>query len=476
MTIYDDKNLPITGTNDDSSNLQLYFSPTPFIYDFQIALYNKIISYGRDASFGDKNEGISKVLKTKNASIKAVWKAIDPIFKYFNPNLENNALDEEDNKRITFEAFRKGVERLEKNIKINEDMKFGIHCNILFMLHIFTILGINNFNDLLSFDYAKPDINSLIITSNINSVTTQEKLEELTEMIKLSIRKKPRISNFKLLRDWENILYRLSYIINKQNIDNSLSQINNNSDFNTIFHIYSSSYSKEIQLSLHICTLINEYREYFYKDNKLHNYLDKFFNLSHLEYNTNHPLIILSPFYLLYFFLSFQVKFISIFYKEKKDSSVQQYNLFRHIKHDLNKNVIESVKVNNTIKATNSKKIKNLTGHIYKQNIDMRNATKNILLQSNTNSSTIKYLSSNNHIKLIENIIINFISIYSNNVNYEQEDFIEFIRKIKNIQDLYNNFSFGKPLIYYLSEYQINIIDTYKQGLNDIYFNLLRLQ
>jgi hypothetical protein len=442
------------------------FVPSPFIYSFQLALYNKIISYGRESSLlGTDNDAI-KNKKSINACIKTVWNAIDP--KFINYNLDNNNSVDNSNKRINFEAFRKGVQRLEIPIGINENMKFGIQGNILFMLHIFDILRIKNYNDLLSFEYSKPDLQSLILTANNNTETIKESIEELKEIINHSIRKKPRIPNIKLLRAWEHILFKIQHIINIPNTENNLSQFNNSWDFNTIIYKFSSSFAKDIQFAIHICTLLNEYKEYFVNDNILHNYINKLLSFPNIEYNSKHPLIILSPLYLLYFFCLFQNRFINIFLKEKYSSSKQQYNLFMSAIDETNNILNDRTNlINNDVKE-------NPTLQIYKVTNYFKNITKKIILLTKSNPTILHNLTNIDYLHIMKSFITLFLGIYSSSVNYDQSEFIKFLKDISCIQDLYNNFSLGKPLIYFISNSQLNEIDILKHNLDNLYLKLSR--
>jgi hypothetical protein len=370
--------------------------------------------------------------------------------------------------RITKEAFRRQVSRLEKKSPTNENMQFGIRGNILLLMNIFEILGIKTVDDLLGSGFVKPNIESLIIEANINSETVKQKIEALQDTITLSMKHKPRIPNLKVWRDWEVILAKMSLIINLTKDDNP-NQGNIIYYFNPMMWHYANRFSKEIQVAIYSFILLDEFKEYFTQDILLHHFVARLINTSNLD--REQIIIILAPLYLLYFFFLCQKRFINTFLHKDKKSEANKYNLFFHQKYDEKNNAIES---ENVLKILDGK---SLTEYINNKNKEMQNTIKKILVLFEDNITDLNASLLNKHdiSQIMYDIITFFSDIYNSHVNYNQPHFVEFIGQIRSLNDLFNQLSLGIPFVFIISEDHINGIAKFNGRLDGIHLFLSKL-
>lgn len=441
-----------TASDHISDVIDADFTPAPTVYDFWLALQQRINDY--------------------KGGYKGVWKAISQNLKFQYPT--DNTGNGKILPRLTSDTFRKQVERLHKNEQTDE--KMTIKGNILLMMNILEILEIKSIKDILGDNFLKPDIQSLIIEANVNSETILEKMDALENTIALSMRNKPRIPKIKICHDWEQILKKMEYITYMNSTTQITNPSNQNSikwNFNNFFNYYANNYSLEIQIAINICTLLNEYKEYFPQDTLLHKFLDDFIYLSSFDYIKNYKLIASAPLFLFYFFLLFQKRFINCFLSKKKDSN--KYSPFYHAEFDKNS---KENKENEEDEENEIKKINNildgksLIEYISLQNNEMCKLVKMILLLYKDNMIDVKALKDIH--KLIYDVIIFFILIYNTNTNYDRAHFLSFMEKIKSLNDLYNQLSLGKPFIYYISKQDIEMIIDFKQRLETLYSKILR--
>jgi hypothetical protein len=391
-------------------------------------------------------------------------------------NLKYRVVHQADDKdkvlpRITKEAFRKQVSRLEKKSSINENMQFGIRGNILLLMNIFEILEIKTVDDLLGSVFSKPNIETLIIEANINSETIKQKIEALQDTITLSMKHKPRIPNLKVWRDWELILAKMLYIINMEKGANPIHG-NITWGFYNYLWSYANQFTKEKQIEIGIaiytCTLLNEHKEYFTQDILLHRFVASLLTMPY--YNGRHKFITLVPLYLLYFFFLCQRRFINTFLQKDKKSETNKYNLFIHQKYDEKNKKIESKNILNILGG------KSLSEYINNQNNEMQNTSKKILELFENYTIDLNALRNYCDISLLMYEIISFFSgIYSSHVDYTQSHFFEFIKQIGNLNDLFTQLSLGNPLIYLISEDHINSIASFNERLGELHLFISKL-
>ena len=426
--------------------------PAPTVHQVQIALMQRIKAYG--------------------GGIKGVWKAIAPNLKYHAVYAADNSGNVKSLPRITEDSFRKQVNRLKKKSPANEKMTFGIKGNILLTLNILEILKIKSLEDLLGCGFSKPDANSLIIAANVNSESILEKMDSLENTVALSMRNKSRIPSLKVCRDWEQVLGKVKNIFDMMYINYLPNQNNISWDFYSILSQYANNFTNEIKTAIYICTLLNEFKEYFPQDILLHKFIESFSRLSCIDYNGKHKLIKLAHLFLLYFFLIFQRRFINTFLSNENEPN--RYSPFIHKKISIDGKEDKSNRVNNLLVGKDNKKI-SLTEYIGIQIKEMQKYVMIILSLFADKSADIKALEDAD-IQLIYDIISRFISIYSSHTGYDPTELLRFIEQIKSLNDFYMQLSLGKPLIYFVTEDDINLINIFKQRLDRLYSRLSRLE
>jgi hypothetical protein len=413
-------------------------NPSTLVQEFQLALFKRIKEYG--------------------GGISGVWKAIDPNLKKSSVDLAEKTGKKESLDRINRDAFRKAVERLEEETPHNEHMQFGIHCNILLMMNIFEILGINNIKDLTETEFQKPDIASLIMESNIIAQNTIIEFNKLNDKINFSMMNKPRISNLKVCQDWEQILNKMIFVINLASENHA-----NISQDSIIVKNYINLFDIDTQIALHSFLILNQYKEYFYQNRILHQFIKRLEKLHNQSYNNKNKLIIIAPLYLLYFFLLLQKRFINIFINDKKISSAIEFTPFRYTKNvKLAKNINDS---NEDLK---------LTKYILEENNNMLNSTKKILENFDRNLYEITSLQNTNPKILLCDIIGFFTKIYITQVSYDASYLAEFMKDISNLNELYAKLSLWKPVLFYFTEDDKNIMEDWNQKLEIYYSDLVR--
>jgi hypothetical protein len=184
-----------------------YTSPT--VHQFQEALLVRIKNYGRVI----KVQGEDETNRQEKKGIEGVWNAIAPNLKYKVAYPPGNASQAGVRLRLSKSTFRKQVSRLKDESPTNEKMRFGMRGNILLLLNILEILEVKSVSDLLTNAFQQPNLESLIIASNLNSEIIQKKIDSLENTITSSLKHKPRIQNLKICRDLELILLKMGYII-----------------------------------------------------------------------------------------------------------------------------------------------------------------------------------------------------------------------------------------------------------------------
>jgi hypothetical protein len=290
------------------------------------------------------------------------------------------------------------------------------------------------------------------------------------------MKNKPRISNLKVCRDWEQILGNMSWIINLINPKQIQEEKNEKGNISgdpssafsyNVLNNYTNQYNNEIQLALNTRTLLYQYKEYFPQNLSLHNFIEGLGHLSRYEYNRENKLIKIAPLYLLYFFFLFQKKFINIFIHDNTKSKRINCSPFVY-----SKITPPNEKMEDIDKSYNDPS--NLITYIRDKNNEMLSETKNILELINDNIIELIALQNNSFNQLICKIIKFFINIYSSQVNYDNNKFLEILERINNLDDLYEQLSLGKPLIYHISEENINDIADFAQKLKGHYRSLSR--
>jgi len=449
--------ISISSIEDDSyiKSIIADFTPAPSVHQFKLALFERIKNYNR----GKKDCPI------EDRGIKGVWKAISPSLKYKKVYSDDSPDNVKIINRIKEKTFYRVVGRLKKICPSDENMSFGIKGNILLMLNILDILKVKSIKDLLESDITEPDITSLVIDSNVYSEEILKRIISLKNAVVQSMRNKPRIPNLKVCRDWEQILFQVNKIIEmKKNI---LINTNNNPwDFYSLLGDYAKGFSLDTKVAIYICTLINEFKDYFPQDILLHNFIEIFSHLTYFDYVNKPRLIKISPIYLLYFFLLLQKRFINSFLSNTKDKNL--YSPFIHEISVINNQQIISENVKNLLGDHS------LTEFIGIQNKEILKTVMALLLLFKDNNINIKALQDKD-IQLMYDILYHFINIHYLHSDYDKSHLLSFIKQIKSLNDLFNQLSLGKPFVYIITESHLNITIKLKQDLNTLYSRLSRL-
>jgi hypothetical protein len=421
--------------------------------------------YGRVIEGRNKRE---KELKWK-IGIEGVWNAIDSNLKYESEIPPGNAGKSKVKIRLSKGDFRRQVSRLKYKSQTNERMTFGIRANIFLLLNIFDILGIKSAADLLGCAFQKPNLESMIIGANVKAEAIQENINKLQNTIASFMQNKPRLPKLKIFRDWGIILFSLNNFINSRIYGDIDIQGNIKWDYYTLLSCYTNRFSSEIQFSIHVWTLLNDYKEYFYHDEILHQYMDKFSKLSYLNYENNNKLIIQAPLYLLYFFLSCQRKFIRVFLSKNKKSSAKPYSPFRHIKYEKGKEII-SQKVEKLLAG------KSLTEYLSREVFLMQRPLGSVLLSIDKKEIDFQSITIENNVLLLKEIFNFFYDIYINHANYSKSALLDFIKEFKNLNEFSENLTLGPPHIYLISEDHLQTIINFKEKLYTSYTNITRFE
>jgi hypothetical protein len=324
-------------------------------------------------------------------------------------------------------------------------------------MNIFEILGIKTVNDLLDTGFIKPDIESLIIAANVNSEILKRRFDSLQDTVNLSLKKKPRLSNIKVSKDWEHILLKSNTLIH------------NYTNQNSIISKYVAQYSNEIIFSIYVHTLLAEYNEYYVKNLVLHHFVDSLGKMQQSLYTNGSIYTNFSPLYLLYFFINCHIKFINTFPNIKNSDSTTNYSPFTHDKLDNNNNVAVSESVLKLLDGNS------LFDFIISQNKEMLLSLKGIINVSLQYPNIINNSFFNELFELAKDTISLYYSIYNNDTKYNIPLFLSFMKNVSNLNDLYYKLSLGNPMYYILSENQINDFISLNERLSSFRSRLTRL-
>jgi hypothetical protein len=412
----------------------LITNPSTMVQKFQIALFNKITNYG--------------------GGISGIWNAIDPNLKgdiVLEVTKTGKTISEP---RIKWDAFYKAIKRLENETLINEHMSFGIHGNIILMMNIFEILGIKGVDDLLENSFTKPDILSLIMESNSESKRTLREIIALRDDFSLLKKNKSRISIFKVCNDWEQVLNITSSIVNSITPFQYSNKPNISWDYYSIVNNYIEQYDNKTKIACYTYMLLRQFRVYSPQEPILSYFIKRLKHLSFNNMDKKETSIIIAPLFLLYFFFLFQKRFIKIYIDHK-------IQLFKPAKMDV-------------IDNENNSDEENFTEIIWEINSDMLKKVKKILELFKSNIIDITALENLEFMHLVSGIIMLFKAIYTEQVNYNETVFWDFIKGIKSLDDLNKRLSFCKPLIFLISDDQISVINNFNNQLEVILRSLLR--
>ena len=280
--------------------------------------------------------------------IGAIWKQLDNRFK----DLDAKSIDglkTSSKQKISLDAFRKAYQRLgvKSDSQALENMTFKINGNPVLLMNVFEILGIKGYGDLLKPKFKRPDITDELVYIDSAIEEVNRKIEALDEKIENSNQKS--IKTVRLNADFEEILNRMFHAITENKdplmedqlyrwsidgfdeIQAAQKVINSNGDpstflrnyknyimvskSNNFYNIIRNALFNESQPELkRICLLLlifDENKEYTLHDKILLKYLKDLGKINIRDDGfPNSNTYILSPLYLLYFFLRVAYLFI----------------------------------------------------------------------------------------------------------------------------------------------------------------------
>jgi hypothetical protein len=330
--------------------------------------------------------------------------------------------------------------------------------NILLLLNILEILEVKSINDLLENSLQKPNLLSVISAANVNIENIQSEIQALEKVITDSTKKKPRIDRLKVCKDWEQILFLTSVILNSGNLYSKkyISQF-----FNYLLDHYIEDLPLKSRMSIHICLLFDDYNHYYTQETLLHKFCDRIKKLSVFDFSGNNKYIELAPLYLALFFLICQRRFLYIFNKTLSP--------FRHSYYDKNNEPIINDGVRNMLDKMS------LDNFLKYYNEELKKAVKDIIEISLNPNIEINHILNSNPLDLANNIISLFFNIYSMQVDLSESKYLKFMESVKSLDDLFEKLSIGEPYLFIITEDNIkNIIMVYQKTLN-FKSSLLRL-
>jgi hypothetical protein len=275
-----------------------------------------------------------------------VWGQLDHRFKAPEDiNIEGPKARDE--RKITWKAFEKAVERLDKRQVTFEKMTFGIKGNLLLLMNVLKIIGVNDLSELSAEQFHAPDTMTKLAAIDGKLDLIIEEINRISDCVDLLNKNRPRITASKADNDFKQLTKRLSSVLSDNSdvyIDSNavndaykkfelLLNLNMNKQDNTIkdyqglmkdvyiskqFHTgnnfydrivttYLSSHSSENKRVLYLFNIIMEYKEYCRYHKIMRKYYGllnnpKYFTDDISNYKNTVPYI-LSPLYMTLFYL-----------------------------------------------------------------------------------------------------------------------------------------------------------------------------
>jgi hypothetical protein len=436
------------------------------VFDVQKALYKRIISY----------TGPQKNDKRAQKGIEAVWAAIKPGYKYDNDN-QINAIEALAKKnKITEDAFKKAVTRLNEQSALNEKMSFGIRGNFLLLMDVFRILGIDKFSDI--FENTNYDNNTAGVIFDIQNSTDkiQEKLDELSEKIDMGMKKRTRFTELKVCHDSEFFFQRINEIFKAKN--DSYAFPSEPSKFQYVFknpiYEYITQTPKECHIPLYIFNLLFDFREYFAQDKRLYRFYKNFSCIDFVVHNTNYGntiWFVFWPLYAMYFYLLINRKFLSIMIK--KDNIFYMKNISVKFDKEMDsllqkgggKIGICLYDINKEIQISLDEIIKRVEifSNDYKNEPALWNRMKEFWVDWNERILTV-----------FNEFINSFYDIYFNSTYTSHEEFRNLLKKTKNIGALYDKMALGILNGFAITERMFTNITQCRESIDDLKMEIPR--
>jgi hypothetical protein len=422
----------------------------------QDVLSSNTLIRGEDLSVLEIAKALQAKIRAYNGGgIKGVWEAIDPRFKYIEPDNPMGIKYPKTDRKISEWAFRKQVERLYKKKKgadeedgaetidthsnryqysMNEKMKFGMNGNILLLMNVFEILEIKSISDLVNASFRKPDTKQYIIDTNIKIKRTLRKLNKIYDALQLSMERTPRFTVTKVCQDWEQFLYDIDRMLKQPNeTGNGMANAIREFNMDLIFKNFISKYKNPaITFTLNIYKLLDKYHEYFSSNPLLYKYHKIILSRNTKNYNSKDSIFIISPIYVFYLTLLINKRFLFCIGSSSVKDDKERYGYIN----DLN--------FKNNDKAMKMLNGKSLGEYIVRKNTDMLNNVVSILESINSNHVQVTEDNFNDFHRLF---IEAFRVIFEMNMNYteiNQERLDAIIMKIHSLDELSKVMLFGR--------------------------------
>jgi hypothetical protein len=431
------------------------------ISDVQKAIHERMCAYA-----GEGGKGID-----------GVWNAIDPCYKYPDDAKLEGIKDEYGSLRIKKDAFRRAVSRL-KHDPVNENMNFGMRGNILLTLNILEILGLFNRGELFAIHPKRRNTRALIADSSNRVKSIEKKLDMLSVSLDMSLKRTPRFTAFKIAHDWEKILYRVNEIIHGRDDPDFYSNANN-ADIKSILRRIVSDSPNDSHFIYSIYNLLYDYEEYFYQDKILFGFF-KMLNEIRANKLIHGYKLIISPLYILCFFLKMNKRFLIMINGADKKYNIESFKIEKISPYNaIDYDIYYEMGINESI--NNEKAIK-LIGEdkpgifLQKTNNAMYKATRQIIELLEENEQRISEILYEHNVSYAQEGISAFYEIYTSHAGLDEVKLKIFLDKNKStsLKDLYSLIAIGRPNSFYLSNDSIDKLKRAKDRSTDYVDRLKR--
>ena len=264
-------------------------------------------------------EALCQKIRNYPGGIDGVWMTISPQFK--EEEIPNpTGIKRISKKKLSRDNFRKQIIRLNSRNSekkdSNEKITFTVKNSFLLLINILDILIESTHSEPIPYksiidfllegsSFLKDDIDVINRETNINSKEILIKLNEINKNLVKSQNRKTRFTVYKVCQDFEKVLNELYYVIN-YNPEGPKSPIYE------FIHSNSQEVTEQSRLALMAFEIMKNFRLYFSQDVLMHNYSKDILFMKKSDYNKNKKSFLLSPLYILYFYIIVNKKFLSV--------------------------------------------------------------------------------------------------------------------------------------------------------------------
>jgi hypothetical protein len=235
--------------------------------------------------------------------------------------------------------------------------------------------------------------------------------------------------------------------------------------FPILKNYFFNAFPEPVQLALRMYDVMQNYRFYFAQDSLLHNYCELIANIHAAGYELNTKVVLLSPLYVLYFFLTINKKFLSCIAKHSRRQNKQSDS---NIDAFLSEYVIDENEIKWDEEIKNIIGDKKISKYIIEHVTDMGNIIKSILSSSNNNIFAPDKNNYDNYFSLMKDVIELFYDLYINHTSINANWLDNAINKIKTVNQLYSIMRLGISNTFHPSNGHINKIFQSRQRLESI--------